>query len=116
MTITIEKKIFTALLRFLDKGLKTLTGFSLVLGAMLVGLLMLSYVFEVIARYFFDSPTSWVFDLGRGLLCVSLILALPDVTQSQGHISIDFILEKMSPQKKVERVSLFHSYVLLFAW
>ena len=113
MTIIVEKEIAVALLRVLDKGLKTLTSFSLILGGMLLGFLMFSYVFEVVARYFFDSPTSWVFDLGRALLCISLVLALPDITRRQGHITIDAVLEKMSPKKR-NRMSQFIS-LLCFA-
>lgn len=120
MKVGLGKKTLAAVLLAVDKGLKALTSVSLFLSAMMLGLLTFLYIFEVVSRYFFNSPTSWIFDLGRGLLCVSLVLALPDITRNQGHISIDFILEKMSPEKRIrasQLISLFCFFVcLVTAW
>lgn len=51
------------------------------------------YVFEVITRYFFDSPTSWVSDFVSYALCASVFLALPKVTQARGHVAVTVLVD-----------------------
>ncbi|WP_432470483.1 TRAP transporter small permease [Amphritea sp. HPY] len=57
-----------------------------------------SYVFEVVARYMFDSPTTWANDLVSYLLCISVFLALPEVTRSRGHIAVTILVD-IAPKK-----------------
>lgn len=56
------------------------------------------YVFEVIARYFFNAPTSWSGELVQYCLCVLIFLALPEVTRQKGHVAIDMVPEMLSPR------------------
>ena len=72
-----------------------LTAFAAMLGA--VGLICITtfYVFEVVTRYFFNSPTSWVSDFVSYLLCISIFLALPKVTQDKGHVAVTILVDVM---------------------
>ena len=60
-------------------------------------LLLTAYIYEVCARYFFNVPTSWSYDFSTWCLAICIMLALPEVTRSQANITIDFILEYLSP-------------------
>lgn len=54
-----------------------------------------SYLFEVVSRYGFGTPTRWSSDLVQYMLCVSMALALPEVTREGGHVAITSFLEKL---------------------
>lgn len=116
MTPGSDQKMIPALLHVLNKGLAAVTSFCLFLSGILLGLMVFFYAYEVVVRYFFDSPTSWTFDLGKAILCSSVILALPDITRNQGNITIDVFLEKLSKKTRYQAnqiISLFCFVVCL---
>lgn len=77
--------------------LDRITQLCLVLAGINLLLLFISYVYEVVMRHVFNMPSTWSFDLGKAFLCVSVILALPDITRNRAHITIDLLLEKLRP-------------------
>ncbi len=72
-----------------------LTRFAFALAGVALVLLLCAYVFEVVSRYGFNAPTRWTSDLVQYLLCVSVTLALPQVTREGGHVAITSFLEKL---------------------
>ena len=52
-----------------------------------------SYVYEVITRYFFNSPTAWASDYVSYALAASIFLALPKVTQERGHVAVTILVD-----------------------
>lgn len=63
-----------------------------------IGAIAVSYCFEVVSRYFFDSPTRWVSPVTTYLLLVSVMLMFPYVTRARGHIAITFLIERLGPR------------------
>lgn len=57
--------------------------------AMIVG----SYVFEVISRYIFSSPTAWASDFVSYALCATVFLALPQVTKDKAHVAVTILVD-----------------------
>lgn len=112
-----ETKGSNTLPALLGRMLDRVTLFCLVLSGVLLGLLLFSYVFEVILRYFFASPTTWSFDIGKALMSTSVILALPEITRNHGNITIDVLLEKLPLQakNKVKRVISFVCFFVCMA-
>lgn len=53
------------------------------------------YVFEVVTRYFFNSPTSWTSDFVSYTLAASVFLALPKVTKDKGHVAVTILVDVM---------------------
>ena len=51
------------------------------------------YVYEVVTRYLFNSPTAWVSDFVSYALCASVFLALPKVTKDKGHVAVTIIVD-----------------------
>jgi len=86
--------------RFLIAFLDSATKFCLSASVLSLCLLLLAYVYEVVARYFFSVPTSWSYDLSTWFLAVSIMAALPDVTKNKANISIDFLLENLPRRAK----------------
>ncbi|GED40761.1 TRAP transporter small permease [Cobetia marina] len=65
-------------------------------GVTLCGI-VLCFWLEVIARYFFNSPTLWSGAMVAYLLCLSISLAAPELARTHGHIAITVLPERLSP-------------------
>lgn len=85
------KKICSPLFRTHD----LLTTIGGVLAAIGLALIVASYVYEVISRYLFNAPTSWVSDFVSYALCASVFLALPKVTRDRGHVAVTILVESL---------------------
>jgi TRAP-type C4-dicarboxylate transport system permease small subunit len=62
-------------------------------GVLALGAIVFSYLYEVAARYFFSSPTTWATDLVSYLLCIAVFLTLPQVTKERGHIAVTILVD-----------------------
>jgi len=63
--------------------------FGLAGGALVIALAL--QLFEVVARYFFDSPTTWSGEAVQYALAMVIFLSLPEVTRRKAHIVIDIV-------------------------
>ena len=82
---------------------------------------MLSY--EVIARYFFLSPTIWAAELSQISLIYGTLLAMPWALKSRKHIQINLVINKLSKNyKKIINIFImivlviFSSYVMVYGF
>lgn len=82
----------------------TRAGFALagVCLAIIVG----SYCYEVVARYFFSAPTIWVASLVAYLLCASIFLVLPELTREKAHIFISVVPDMMTSRQATRLIKL----------
>lgn len=69
-------------------------------GAWILVVLIVTMVWEVIARYFFDAPTQWAFEMGYMLMGASFMLGIAITMQMRRHIRVDFIYDHVGPKKK----------------
>ena len=76
-------------------ALDRLTQFAAILAAIGLALIVVSYVYEVVTRYFFNSPTAWVSDFVTYALCASVFLAFPKVTKDRGHVAVTILVDLM---------------------
>jgi TRAP-type C4-dicarboxylate transport system permease small subunit len=83
-----------ALARFHDR----LTAIGAWLSAAGVAAIVLSFCFEVISRYLFNAPTSWVGAITVYLLLVCTMLMFPFITRERSHVTITFLLERVGPE------------------
>lgn len=77
--------------------------FSIVIGyacAPLYLIALLIAVREVVARYFFDSPSDWSFEITLTLCAIAWALSVGYVGQQNRHIAITFLRDCVSPRKK----------------
>jgi C4-dicarboxylate transporter, DctQ subunit len=61
-----------------------------------LALVVCAYVFEVVLRYGFNSPTQWSADLVSYLLLFITFMAMPQVTANGGHVAVTALLERVS--------------------
>lgn len=72
-----------------SRGLFSLAGVSLAAAVLL-------YVFEVVARYVFDAPTTWSGEAVQYALAIMIFCGLPEMTRRRAHIAIDMVPEMLS--------------------
>ena len=65
------------------------------LAALVVILIAGAYAFEVVARYFFNSPTEWANAIVSYLLCAVIFLASPEQTRRRAHITITILMDRV---------------------
>jgi TRAP-type C4-dicarboxylate transport system permease small subunit len=75
----------------------TVAGFAVATG--FVGIIAAIFCYEVVVRYFFDSPTAWTYDVGCYLLAAVIFLALPEMTRRRAHIHVNLIFDILPPAK-----------------
>lgn len=62
--------------------------------------LILGLTYEVIARYGFNSPTVWAYDLAYMLYGTLFMLGAAYTLRHNGHIRTDMLYERWSPKKQ----------------
>lgn len=73
-----------------------LTDIGVAIATVCVAITACIYTAEVVGRYFLNSPLNWSGDVSSYLLCACAFLALPKVTQTNGHVAIGYFMERMS--------------------
>ena len=63
--------------------------------AWLIVPMVLSLVYEVVARYFFNAPTGWAYDMTFMLYGTFFMLGSAYTLQRKGHIRTDFLLRPL---------------------
>ena len=63
-----------------------------------IAVLIGAYLYEIAARYFFGSPTTWANELVSIVLSLSVFFAMPKVTAEGGHVAIALLEEKLPPR------------------
>jgi C4-dicarboxylate transporter DctQ subunit len=71
----------------------TTTGFAG--GAASVALIAAAFWYEVVARYFFNAPTSWAYDVASFLLCPTIFLSIPEMTRRNAHVVVSYLADAL---------------------
>ena len=75
--------------------------------------LILSMTYEIFARYFFNSPTMWSYDVSYMLSSLILVMGVAWVLAERGHVSVDILYNKFPTRGRVF-LDIFFSLVLFF--
>jgi TRAP-type mannitol/chloroaromatic compound transport system permease small subunit len=86
----------TALLRFIER----ISGMSGETTAWLVVPLILATVYDVVARYAFNAPTQWAYEVGYMVMGAHALLGMAYTLREGGHIRIDAFSQKFSQTSK----------------
>jgi len=87
----------TGILHSLARAHDAVTTLGFDLAKLCLVVIVASYVYETVARYFFAAPTAWSGEIVSYALCIGVFLALPELTRRKGHIAITFLLEALPP-------------------
>lgn len=79
----------------------------------LVLVLIVSIVYEVVMRYFFNSPTSWSFILSYMLGAIIVTTGLAYIHSINFNVRIDVIYSRFSPRGKLI-IDVFFTFIYFF--
>lgn len=85
-----------ALLRLIER----LSGASGEATAWLVVPLIAATAYDVVARYAFNAPTQWAYEVGYMMMGTHALLGMAYTLRERGHIRIEAFTEKLSPTSK----------------
>jgi len=91
-----------------------------VFASWMVVAMMLTITYDVAARYLFNAPTTWSFEINRYMLILVVFFGGAWTLPAGGHVSVDIFTETLS-QEKQRRLDLVVSimaavYMLVFFW
>ena len=91
------------------------------LAAWLVVPMVLSLVYEVVSRYFFNMPTAWAYDMTFILYGTFFMLGAPYTLMKKGHIRTDSLYAGWSPRRQgltdaVCYLVFFFPSIVIFSW
>ena len=69
--------------------------------ALLTGAITLAVVYEVVARYFFNSPTIWAVDFTRYSLVYLTFIGAAWVLRERAHIRVDMVAIRFSARQQL---------------
>jgi TRAP-type mannitol/chloroaromatic compound transport system permease small subunit len=88
------------------------TGQILAWGTVVILLIM---VYEIVARYVFNSPTSWAWKINKQLFSATMIMGGGYVLLIKGHVKLDLIYERVGAAKKrLFDILTFPFFLLIF--
>lgn len=67
------------------------------LATVMLAAIVFSFTYEVVARYAFAAPTEWAVPVVSYLLAAAIFLAMPELTRTSSHVSVNVLLENASP-------------------
>lgn len=82
--------------------------------------IMATLAYEVVARYVFNAPTIWVYEINAYVFCFYTALAGGYVMLQNAHVNVEILYEKFSPRKKslinVLTSVCFFSVIITLIW
>lgn len=82
------------------RTIERISGLSGAATAWLVVPLILASVYDVFARYAFNSPTEWAYEIGYMVMGTHALLGMAYTLREGGHIRIDAFSQKFSQRTK----------------
>lgn len=86
----------------------------------LIILITLTVSIEVIGRYVFNHPTSWVWPINRQLFGIFILMALAYTQSNNGHIRIEIFYDRFPPGLKTAArwfaLMVMLSFVVVLVW
>lgn len=79
------------------------------------GLLVLDVLWQVFARYVLNQSYSFTEEFARFALIWLAVLGAAYLNGRSEHLSMDFLLNKLTPEKRMKRMQVIEGLMLLFA-
>lgn len=74
---------------------------------------MLATVYEVIARYVFNRPTIWAYEIAYMAMGTNFLLGMAYALREKSHIRIDVVFMHLSPRKKAMIDCIGYTFLML---
>jgi TRAP-type mannitol/chloroaromatic compound transport system permease small subunit len=105
-------KVLIRLVRFID-GVSVFVGRITCIS---IFVLMLVMVYEVFARYIFNSPTIWAMELSSYLMIIFVALGGAYVLKENAHVNVDIVCSRLSDRARAVLDSITFPLFVLFLY
>lgn len=85
-------------MKSLVRAIEAITSVVGNVGAVILAPLILSMVYEVVARHVFGAPTYWAYELGYMLAGASYMFGIAYCLKQGAHIRVDFLYGQLRPR------------------
>ncbi len=85
-----------------------------ILGAVFLVLTACIVTFEVVSRSFFNSPTTWSFDISIYLILAAMFLTASYTARQEGHINVDFLTSRLSGSTRAILEAITLTWTVVF--
>lgn len=117
MTAQGHKRSEPAILKGMVGILDQVTKASSVVSGMALAAILLLTLKEVAMRYFFNAPTTWANDVNQWFFALAVMLVIPEIARTNGHVAITALVDRLPHRKKdiACRMIAILSFVLCLA-
>lgn len=82
----------------LIKGIEAFSVFIGYIGAWAIAPLVVSMVYEVLARHLFNAPTFWAYEIAYMLAGTCYLFGMAYCMKMKGHVRVDFLYDQIGPK------------------
>jgi TRAP-type mannitol/chloroaromatic compound transport system permease small subunit len=82
------------------------------IGSYVLVILIVSMVYEVVGRYFFDAPTKWAFEAAYMLMGTSFMFGIAFCMQQRRHVRVDFLYDNVGDKGRA-LIDLFGYFLMV---
>lgn len=106
--------------RIIDRTIDVITDILAKFAALVLAVIVVSTWIEVVARYFFNTPTNVSSSLSKHMVMVAVMAMLPWLSRDGYHVAMSFVYEK-APKRFSKPIAIFIAgscslICLLSAW
>lgn len=102
------------------RGIDLLSDLAGLLSALALVAMTGIVVYEVVSRYVFNEPTTWVTEIGTYLFVAIVFLGLASAQRANAHVQVEILVDRLGPANRVflETVTLWLGlvFVVFAAW
>ena len=117
MTTQVSSNPASTILNGMVRALDLVTKLCCYLSGISLATIFILTLGEVGMRYFLNAPTSWSSDVNQWFFAISVILVIPEIARTNGHIAITVLVERLPHAQKnvVCRVLSIVSFLMCLA-
>ena len=102
------------------RGIDLISALAGFVAALALAAMTIIVCYEVVLRYLFNSPTTWVTEIGTYLFVAVVFLGLAEAQRANAHIQVEILVDRLSAQNRkfAEVVGLWLGllFVVATAW
>ena len=100
-------------MKALIRGIESFSTLIGLIGAWVMAPLIISMVYEVLARHLFNAPTYWAYEVGYMLAGTCYLFGMAYCLKVKGHVRVDFIYDNIGPRGRAAVDFIGYLFLLL---
>lgn len=102
------------------RGIDAISAFAGFISTVALGVMTAIVTYEVVSRYLFNAPTTWVTEISTYLFVAIVFLGLAEAQRSNAHVRVEVLVDRLAGDRRafVELIGLWLGvlFVTITAW